>query len=679
MNPTWIRRVLLAALAATLFASCGFFAPMARADQWIQPTKEELAMTSQPQVPGAPAVYLDREESTLDNLHVYSEYVRIKVLTDGGKKYANVELKYVAGGAVHFTVDEVAGRTIHPDGTIIPFSGKPYDQLIVRSQGYSEKAKVFTLPDVTVGSIIEYRYKLRWNDNYYVPPHWEVQNQLYLRKGHFLWKPTDKQLMSSDERGQLTQKLAWSPILPAGAEIKQSRLPDSGTSGFSHEALTLELDVHDVPPAPEEEYMLPMSSFSYRVLFYYTGYNGQEDFWKNEGKHWAKINDKFIGHGPIVQQAVQELVAPTDTQEQKLRKLYAAVMRLDNADFNREHSREEDKAEGLSEIKTTDDIWTRKRGSGKEIAALFVAMARAAGMKAYLMAVTNRDRSIFYPGFESLEQLDDEVAIVTVDGKDQFFDPGSRYCPYGHLDWKHAMAGGLRQTEDGAAQAQAPAESYLSSGVDRVANLTLDQHGTAAGTIKLTFHGESALAWRQRSLTGDPESLEHELTEDLEHMLPGGMDVKISTIDKLADYEAPLVVSYSVKGAIGSPAGKRLLITGDLFETNTKPAFVHEKRETAIAFHYASSTRDAVRINFPAGFEIESSPASSQIPFQKFAVYSLKTEPAPTSITIRRNLLVSEILYMQKEYPDLRTFYSKFETADQEPIVLKVTPSVAGN
>jgi hypothetical protein len=677
MKSTSPRRILLAAITAPLLVTFGLFAPMAHADQWTQPTKEELTMTSQPQVPGAPAVYLDREETTLDNLHVYSEYVRIKVLTEGGKKYANVELNYRSDGAWHFTVDEVAGRTIHPDGTIIPFTGKPYDQLIVRSQGYSEKAKVFTLPDVTVGSIIEYRYKLRWNDNYFVPPRWEVQNELYLRKGRFLWKPTDKQLISSDERGQITQNLAWTPILPEGAQIKQSRLPDSGA--ISHEAMTLELDVHDVPPAAEEEYMLPMSSFSYRVLFYYTGYNGPQDYWKNEGKHWAKVNDKFIGHGPIVQQAVQQLIAATDTQDQKLRKLYAAVMQLSNTDFNREHSREEDKAEGLSEIKTSDDIWTRKRGNGKEITALFVAMARAAGMKSYLMTVTNRDRSLFYANFQSMAQLDDDVAIVTVDGKERFFDPGSRYCPYGHLDWKHAMAGGLRQTDDGSAQIQTPPEGYQSSGIDRVANLNLDEHGVATGTIKLTFHGESGLAWRQRSLTGDQESLERELTENLEHMLPGGMDVKLSSIGKSTDYEEPLVVSYNVKGAIGSPAGKRLLITGDLFETNTKPAFVHEKRETAIAFHYPSTMRDAIRISFPAGFQIESAPATNQIPFQKFAVYDLKTETTPTSITIRRNLLVSEILYRQKEYPDLRTFYSKFETADQEPVVLKATPTGAGN
>jgi hypothetical protein len=676
MIPSSVHRATLAVLTAVTLAAFGLFAPLAHADQWTQPTAEELSMTSQPQVPGAAAVYLTREESTIDDQHLYSEYVRIKVLTEGGKKYANVELKYMASGGAHFEVTGVSGRTIHPDGTIIPFTGKPYEQLVVKAQGYTEKAKVFTLPDVTVGSILEYRYTLIW-DRYFVPPRWEIQNELYLKKGHFLWNPTDQMLVSSDERGQLTLTLAWTYILPPGVAIKRRDLP--GRSMNIHESQVIEVDVHDVPPFPEEEHMLPVSSFRDRVLFYYSSYRTGDEFWKNEGKHWAKVNDKFIGHGPIVQSAVQQLVAPADTQEQKLRKLYAAVMQLDNADFNREHSRAEDKSEGLSEIKTSDDIWTRKRGSSRELAALFVAMARAAGMKSYLMAVTSRDRSIFYPAFQSLDQLDADIAIVMVDGKEQFFDPGSRYCPYGHLAWNHTMAGGLRQTDDGAALANTPAESYTSSGTDRVANLNMDEHSIATGTIKLTFHGSSALSWRQRSLTGDQESLEHDLTEHRERMLPGGMEVKIASIAKLSEYEEPLVVSYTVNGPIGSATGKRLLIPSDLFETNTKPMFVHEKRETTVAFEYARSARDAIRINFPVSFTIESVPGGSEVPFAKRGVYTRTAETSQTSVTVRRNLFLAEIFFPQNEYSDLRSFYTKFETADQEPVVLKLAAPAAGN
>ena len=58
---------------ALLCAVCG--AVPACAQQWTQPTPEELSMTSQPQVPGAAAVYLYREQTTDDFMHVHFLYI----------------------------------------------------------------------------------------------------------------------------------------------------------------------------------------------------------------------------------------------------------------------------------------------------------------------------------------------------------------------------------------------------------------------------------------------------------------------------------------------------------------------------------------------------------------------------------------------------------------------------
>ena len=277
------------------------------ADSWTAPTPEELSMTSQPQVPGAAAVYLFREETTEDKLHMYSVYVRLKVLNEGGKKFGDIELKYAAGSRAAFNIGDIAGRTIHPDGTVIPFTGKPYEKLIVKGQGYKYMAKVFSMPDVQVGSIVEYRYKLRYDDHYFVSPEWFIQSELYTRKAHYLWKPTSETLISSDERGQMTTSISWTPILPADAKVKESEIGGTQT--------LLELSVHDIPPAPDEEYMPPISSFSYRVLFYYSAYRTMDEYWKSEGKFWAKKRDRFIGPNSSVKVAVSELTLPTDSPE----------------------------------------------------------------------------------------------------------------------------------------------------------------------------------------------------------------------------------------------------------------------------------------------------------------------------------------------------------------------------
>ena len=57
--------------------------------------------------------------------------------------------------------------------------------------------------------------------------------------------------------------------------------------------------------------------------------------------------------------------------------------------------------------------------------------------------------------------------------------------------------------------------------------------------------------------------------------MPGGMEVKVASIEKLEDYEQPLAVNFTVKGGIGSSTGKRILLPADIFEVNSKPSFPH--------------------------------------------------------------------------------------------------------
>src|SRR5579872_1148066 len=84
-----------------------------------EPTQEELRMTADPMAPGAPAVFLYREEVTDNFSHYVSIYARIKVLTEAGKEWATVEVPYVPeyeGKPI------IQGRTVHPDGSVYPLS-----------------------------------------------------------------------------------------------------------------------------------------------------------------------------------------------------------------------------------------------------------------------------------------------------------------------------------------------------------------------------------------------------------------------------------------------------------------------------------------------------------------------------------------------------------------------------
>ena len=81
---------------AVLMISAGVWRPStARGDEWQPISQEELKMTSMAEAPGAPAVILYRQVDRDDGRTPHENtYVRIKILTEEGRKYANVEIPF---------------------------------------------------------------------------------------------------------------------------------------------------------------------------------------------------------------------------------------------------------------------------------------------------------------------------------------------------------------------------------------------------------------------------------------------------------------------------------------------------------------------------------------------------------------------------------------------------------
>jgi len=90
-------------VAALLVATTGFWGVrVGRADEWKPITPEELKMTAVPEAPGAPAVILYQEVNRDDGRTAHENtYVRIKILTEEGRKYANVEIPFCKGRWQH--------------------------------------------------------------------------------------------------------------------------------------------------------------------------------------------------------------------------------------------------------------------------------------------------------------------------------------------------------------------------------------------------------------------------------------------------------------------------------------------------------------------------------------------------------------------------------------------------
>jgi hypothetical protein len=635
--------------------------------QFQPPNPDELKMTSDPKAPGAAAVYLDYEEIDHDDKQSRNYYARIKVLTEKGKDAATVEIPYWGG---ELSVGSISARTIHPDGTIVPLTVKPEDLLVkkynevrVGRETYAEQAreerKVFTLASVEVGSILEYSYLLRINDpyGYYKSPVWEVQKKYFVHKAHYEFAPTGFFAM------------IWRPILPSGVSVKR------GAGG------QLSLDVTDIPPIPEEQWMPPIESFLYSVHFYYGGLalNSVDDFWQAVAKDWSKGTDRFAEPTKPIRDAVAGLVAPGDTDLVKAQKLYAAVEAFDNTDFSRQVGTSERKQLKQKEGRRAEDIWAQKSGYSNEIAVLYLSLLRAAGLTAYATQVVNRNRGVFDADYMSLDQLDETLVILSTGGKEILLDPGERMCPFGTVNWKHSNAGGLRQGADGPGRTITPTQVFGANTIKRSGELAVDAQGGISGTLQIVMTGQEALSWRQWALEVDTAELKKEFDRDLEKIEPEGVEAHVDHFLGLDDPGSLLMAVIKVTGTLGTATGKRLILPGFFFETRESEPFVNEEtRLEPIDMHYAEQVTEQLTYDLPAGVSVEGAPQDTKVSWEGHAVYIVKTKSDPGQVTVARVLARAFDVARPLDYQDLRGFFQKVAAADQGQLVFTIPANPKG-
>jgi hypothetical protein len=664
------------------------------AQKFQQPTQEELQMTSDPKAPGAEAVYLFRQVEIDNYNHYISSYARIKVLTEKGKEWATVEFPY---NAEIYGTPIIEGRTIHSDGTVNPLSGKVEDFLVLKKYKGHEKTAIFQLPSVEVGSILEYKWLLpienllsiseeRAHSGFIVLglgpaaratfsklPFWQVQQKIYVHKERFFLNPftEDVPLTQGDPplAGGLADTdnlgyLVFNQLLPIGAKVVRSLKGD------------YTLAIEDVPAIQNEEFARPQVDLAYYVEFYMKPEVSVEAFWKAATERWADRLKDYASEGGGIKEAAAQITAGLATPEAKARKLYDAVQALDNTDYILEKIKDERNI--TRKFKKAHDIWSEKRGSSEDITGLYLALARAAGLNVDGLQVANRDRRIFDPNLFSLRQLGNYLVVLHIDGKDIYLDPGEKLCPFGQLNWKHTLAGGIQ--ENAKAPVYTPPNATKDAITAHAADLTVDAQGGITGTVKILMNGPAALHWHQLNLTSDPEEVRKQLNESLRNLLPQGITGEVDKIQGLETAEGFVSVSAKVSGLLGSSTGKRLLLPGFFFSTGAHQQFVaEEKREIAVDLHYAEQVIDDAVYHLPAGFTVESAPTPAQLPWEGHAVLVIKAAPGAGTIDIRHTFQRAFVLLEAKEYPALRDYYQKIAANDQQQLVLVKAPGAAGN
>ena len=690
--------------------------PVVAFAQFSAVPKEELSMTSDPKAPGAAAVYLDREE-TEDDPHAFrTVYARIKVLTESGKSAAVVRIDFpttfvynavgnnygssggfstVVGGfsgtlslpsmaqngedqpwdtdtyVGKVEIGALEGRVTHADGTVVPLAGKTSELLKV-TKGPRGSETMFTMPDVEVGSVIEYRYQVRY-DRYLTAPGWDLQKQYFIHKEHFVFHPSrqflpqdvtgegvgDSQLKDSHEN--VLTDIRFRPVLPAGKILTKDAMGN------------YVLDLSDIPPIPQEPFAPPLNSEAYRVDFFYTYTPDVKDYWQKQMGFWTKAVNQYTSSTQALQNAVRELVSPSDPPIEKARKLYEAVQKIENLDSTPDGA----PLTGSEYIPRgkVDSVLLNKKGSSNQIAFLYLALVRTAGISARPERIASRSLHVFSAQYMDNVQLDTVLVALKIDGKEVVIDPGTRMAPFETLHWAHAGAGGVAMNASNKAEIiVTPLQKNTDNSTLHVGTLNLSPQGAVSGSVKVAFIGQRAIELRQLALKSGPETVKAEINKIIAQEVPAGIQASVDHVAYLDDPSRQLLAVIPVSGSFSRNADGRIVLPRMFFEAQEKNPFPEESsRELPIDMRYPAQEQEQITYVLPAGFSLERTPPDADVKWQENAAFQLRTKVQGSSVTGARILARGFTLLDARDYEGLRDFYQKVISADQQPLVLSAS------
>jgi hypothetical protein len=636
-------------LVAAIATFIGFCRPSYAAEDWLPISQDELKMTSEPKALGAPAIYLYRQIDRDDvNSHL-AVYERIKILSEEGRKYADVEISFLKG---RDNIKDIQARTIQTDGSIVNLTVKPYETTIVKAKGVKYLAKTFTMPDVHVGSIIEYRYTNNTNPYWLYDSYWLLSADLFTKYAKF----------SLRRSPSFALRWSWPNGLPGGSQ------PPKEDHGI------VRLEAQNIAAFQFEDYMPPERELKMRIDFVYESWNKESEpakYWEKFGKAQFEANEKFLDKRKVMEQALVTIVQPSDDPQTKLQKIYARVQQLRNYSFEREKSWQEQEREKRHDINNIEDVWKQQGGNGSAINLLFVGLVRAAGMDVSFVEVSTRDSYFFTPLMMSSSQLNNNVVLVRLAGKDLYFDPGTTHLPFGLLPWHETGVKGFIAAKQGGTWTETPRPDSDISRIERKADLRLAEDGVLEGKVTVAFTGLEAFGIRMDAEDKDDSARKKMLEDSVRESLPVESQVTLTNQPEWSGSSPSFTAEFTIKieGWVTN-AGRRQLFPAGLFGADEKHLFENNNRVHPIYLQFPSLKTDDVVVALPSGWQIESLPPPA---YQDHGLVAFKTNLVNDrgSLHISRTLRINFLLLDTSYYHALRDFFQNVRSGDEQQVLLR--------
>lgn len=336
---------------------------------------------------------------------IFERKTRIKILSETGLKWAQIQIPYFQKGTIYERIYDVEAYAYNFE------EGKIKKTPLDLSNTFDEKSqnnwrtKNFIIPDVKVGTIIEYKYKLK-------SPY-----LLNLRDWEFQWKIP---VVFSEYEVRMTPYYDYVYLLQGASEFDthssttSSRVRILGPFQFREQVYNFIMT--DVPAFKGEEFITSIRDYIIKIDFQLAkisylsgGYKEVITTWEKLNNHVLKLNEfgRYINRSERIAKDLIDINSiATKTEEERFNFV------IDYVKNNYKWNRIDDKLAS----KTVSNFVEEKHGNSADINLFTIGMLRAVGLDAKPVLISTRRHGKIKYDYPYLEYFNYVGILTSVEG-----------------------------------------------------------------------------------------------------------------------------------------------------------------------------------------------------------------------------------------------------------------------
>ncbi|MBC7187650.1 MAG: DUF3857 domain-containing protein [Calditrichaeota bacterium] len=629
--------------AALLFLACARGGEWARTIGWRDP---ELLRLLQHEEPGDAEAVVLADEGKVEvsgewqmGFTLFERHRIVKILNRRGERFANVAVPYGADSRVEL----LQARCISPQGEIsVVEPKKVYDVNLYPSFVFysDQRAKLFAVPGIEPGSVVEYRYRVRTPTRSFGHS-WVFQEDVPVLRSRFtLLAPGEWELIYR------VHGLALEPHV--------TRAP----AGFK---ATYVWEAKDIPPLSRELSMPPPRECFARVELSPAGMKT----WNDVATWYHGLAAPQMKATKQVSRLASTLIAGCETEMDKLKALATWVR--DNVRYLAVEI-----GIGGFQPHAAQEVLANRYGDCKDMATLLCAMAASVGIEADQVLVSTWQNGVPDTSLPSPFHFNHAMVFVPAIGDSGLWvDPTDKGTPFGSLPWYDQGVFVLHVKGDGTGSVRRTPRRPASENqtVERW-HARIDEQGSAEVDGETVLRGAPAYELRKELAALNTAERTRWLESHLARRCPA-ITLKSWHVAGLEPDTDSLRFSYSFSSSAFAmrSAGQLVVRPAQFCRLDLPELFRSPTRVHPIRFRFGMVQEFLLSADTPSGWKMLSPPVSDSTTCAHGAA---KWQWFPTSsglfASARYSLSGEEV--SPTEYPAFRTFLNNVELGDLREVRL---------